>query len=159
MRTEVARRLRLELQYAVEASGLPSRKRFRTWALAALGEQADRPVGVVIRIVGEAESRAINGRYRGKDAATNVLSFPFEAPPGIESHHLGDLVICAPVVEKEALQQSKEVIDHWAHMVVHGILHLRGYDHQSEPEARRMESLEKHILETLGIADPYGMAI
>jgi probable rRNA maturation factor len=114
---------------------------------------------VVIRIVGEAESRAINGRYRGKDAATNVLSFPFEAPPGIESHHLGDLVICAPVVEKEALQQSKEVIDHWAHMVVHGILHLRGYDHQSEPEARRMESLEKHILETLGIADPYGMAI
>ncbi|MGD2075273.1 MAG: rRNA maturation RNase YbeY [Gammaproteobacteria bacterium] len=159
MKTEGARRLKLEVQCAVEAIGLPSRQQLRSWVRAALQDGEGQPLGLVIRLVGEAESRELNGRFRGKDRATNVLSFPFEAPPGVESDHLGDLVICAPVVKREALEQRKAVTDHWAHMVVHGVLHLRGYDHQSEPEARRMESLETRILGQMGIADPYGMAI
>ena len=154
MKTEVQARIHLEVQYASDAQELPSRQDFFRWTLAALTD-TDGPVGVLIRVVEEQESRELNQRCRSKDQPTNVLSFPFEAPAVVPSNHLGDLVICAPVVVREARQQHKPLMHHWAHMVVHGILHLRGYDHQSDEEALGMETLEIRILEQLGIADPY----
>ena len=158
MTAERMPQVELEVQYALEDAELPTQQDFLAWALAAL-KRCGKPVELVIRVVDEAESRDLNRRYRGKDQATNVLSFPFEAPPGIESRHLGDVVICAPVVKREALEQCKQASDHWAHMVVHGVLHLCGYDHQSEQDAEEMEALEKLILQDMGIADPYGMAM
>jgi probable rRNA maturation factor len=109
----------------------------------------------VIRIVDEPESRSLNARYRGRDQPTNVLSFPFDAPPVVQSSHLGDLVVCATVVAREAREQGKPPDHHWAHMVVHGVLHLRGYDHLDDTGAMAMETLEKQILDGFGIADPY----
>jgi len=158
MAAERVAQVELEVQYALEDAALPTEQDFRVWTLAAL-KTCSEPVELVIRVVDEAESRDLNRRYRGKDKATNVLSFPFEAPPGIESRHLGDVVICAPVVKREALEQGKRASDHWAHMVVHGVLHLCGYDHHSEQDAEEMEALEKRILQHMGIADPYGMAM
>ncbi len=146
--------LELEVQYAVDSSGVPGKEDFVSWARAALSD-IDQGVEMVVRIVDEPESRDLNSRYRGKDKPTNVLSFPFEAPPEIDSSHLGDLVICAPVVRREAREQCKQEQDHWAHMVVHGILHLRGFDHETDEEAQAMEALEKQILSGLGIQDPY----
>ena len=107
------------------------------------------------RFVGDDESRNLNHQYRGKDKPTNVLSFPFESPPGIEMPLLGDLVICAPVISREATEQGKTVENHYAHMIVHGILHLLGYDHIDDAEAQEMEALEIRILAELGIDDPY----
>lgn len=145
--------LRLEAQYASEASGLPSEEDLSRWAAAALREPGDYEL--VVRIVDEAESAALNDRYRGKPGPTNVLSFPFESPPGLELPHLGDLVICAPVVEREAREQGKPSEAHWAHMLVHGLLHLQGHDHQDEAEAEAMETLESAILAQLGYPNPY----
>ncbi len=150
--------LELEVQYAVRPQGTPDEAALRRWAAAALaGREGD--VGLVIRVVDEAESQALNRDYRGRDRPTNVLSFPFEAPPGVPSeaagHHLGDLVICAPVVAREAGEQGKQLPAHWAHMVVHGVLHLRGFDHQDEAQAREMEGRERAILRDLGFDDPY----
>jgi len=144
----------LEVQRASEQVSLPDMVDFERWVKVAL-EGVDRPVELVIRIVDAAEGLELNRRYRGKDRPTNVLSFTFEAPPGVDSNHLGDLVICAPVVVREAQEQGKPVGDHWAHLVIHGVLHLRGYDHQTEHEAQLMESQEKTMLQTLGIEDPY----
>ncbi len=158
MTTEGVPQVELEVQYALEDAELPTEQDFRLWAVAAL-QQCSEPVELVIRVVDAPESRDLNRRYRGKDKATNVLSFPFEAPPGIDSRHLGDVVICAPVVKREALEQCKRVSDHWAHLVVHGILHLRGFDHHSEQDAEEMETLEKRILRHMGIADPYDVAM
>ena len=110
---------------------------------------------VTVRIVDEAESNELNLTYRGKDKPTNVLSFPFEAPPGLELPLLGDLVICRQVVEREAEEQGKPLMAHWAHMVVHGSLHLLGYDHIDDEEAEEMEQLERDIMQELGFADPY----
>jgi len=152
--------LDLEVQYAIHETGIASRQgaptqhEFHSWVAAAL-TPANHSVEMVIRVVDEQESRQLNSRYRGKDKPTNVLSFPFAAPAGIDSNHLGDLVICAAVVKREAGEQQKKEIDHWAHMVVHGVLHLRGLDHQTEEQAREMEELEKQILAGLGIQDPY----
>jgi probable rRNA maturation factor len=129
--------LELEVQYAVDSSGVPGKEDFVSWARAALSD-IDQGVEMVVRIVDEPESRDLNSRYRGKDKPTNVLSFPFEAPPEIDSSHLGDLIICAPVVRREAREQCKQELDHWAHMVVHGILHLRGFDHETDEEAQAM---------------------
>jgi probable rRNA maturation factor len=157
MAAEPMPQVELEVQYALDTAGLPTEQEFHAWALAAL-KRCDEPVELVIRVVDEAESRELNRRYRGKDNATNVLSFPFEAPPGIQSCHLGDVVICAPVVKREALLQRKQAPDHWAHLVVHGVLHLCGYDHHSEQQAEEMEALERRILQDMGIADPYAMA-
>ena len=154
MTTEPPPVLQLEVQYAVDDAQVPSRQQFRAWALAAL-EPLQRSVELVIRVVDAAESRQLNSQYRGQDKPTNVLSFPFEAPPVVESNHLGDLVICAPVVRKEADAQHKREQHHWAHMVVHGVLHLRGYDHQGDEDASEMEALEKQVLEQLGVPDPY----
>lgn len=144
----------LEVQRASNETPLPEEVDFERWIQAAL-KNSEKPVGLVIRVVDEAEGRELNHRYRGKDKPTNVLSFAFEAPPESGSDHLGDLVICAPVVVREAREQGKALNDHWAHLVIHGVLHLCGYDHQTEDEAQLMESCEKSILHELGIKDPY----
>ncbi|TCK17531.1 putative rRNA maturation factor [Thiogranum longum] len=144
----------LEIQRASDDTALPEAADLERWVRAAL-DDIGQPVELVIRIVDEEEGRELNDRYRGKNKPTNVLSFPFEAPPEVESHHLGDLVICASVVSREAGEQRKVLNDHWAHLVVHGLLHLRGYDHQTEEEAQLMESRERTILQELGIEDPY----
>ena len=148
--------LELGMSYAAPRRGVPTSVSFRHWAEAALrGARHRKPTELSIRIVGAREGRGLNRRYRDKDYATNVLSFQTELPRGITSPLLGDLVICAPVVAREAREQGKAVRDHYAHLTVHGVLHLLGYDHQKEREARIMETLETQILASLGIADPY----
>ncbi|WP_275076616.1 rRNA maturation RNase YbeY [Providencia rettgeri] len=145
----------LDLQIACEKpEGLPSEALFERW-LAAVLPKFQAQSEVTIRIVDEAESHHLNLTYRGKDKPTNVLSFPFEAPPEIELPLLGDLIICRQVVEQEAIEQQKSAEEHWAHMVVHGCLHLLGYDHIEDDEAEEMEGLETEILAELGYEDPY----
>lgn len=146
--------LELDLQQATEATRLPAHEDFERWIRLALGDRLD-DTELTIRLVDREESRVLNRDYRGKDSATNVLSFPFEAPPGIELNLLGDLVICVPVVVEEADAQHKPLDHHWAHLVIHGILHLLGHDHQNEPQGEAMEALETELLQTLGIPDPY----
>ena len=147
-------KLALSVQYAVAPEGLPAKPALARWARAAM-RGGRRRVSLGVRIVGRRESAALNFRFRRRNHATNVLSFAFEAPPGTRSDHLGDLVICAPVVRREARLQNKAVRAHWAHMVVHGILHLRGYDHRKQHEAAVMERMEIRILKELGFANPY----
>jgi len=148
--------LELDLQIALEMPGLPGEADFRRWAEAALaGAGFSQETELTIRVVNEAEITALNEAYRHKQGPTNVLSFPFEAPPGAESALLGDVVLCAPVVLHEAIHQEKRPEAHWAHLTIHGVLHLLGYDHD-EAQAEIMESLEIRILSDLGYADPYG---
>ena len=145
----------IDLQIACEQeSGLPTAEQIEQWATAAVQPQSDE-VEMTVRIVDEAESHELNLNYRGKDRPTNVLSFPFECPDELELPLLGDLVICRQVVEREAQEQEKPLMAHWAHMVVHGSLHLLGYDHIEDDEAEEMESLETQIMTGLGFADPY----
>ncbi len=145
----------IDLQIACEQeSGLPTAEQIEQWATAAVQPQSDE-VEMTVRIVDEAESHALNLNYRGKDRPTNVLSFPFECPDEVELPLLGDLVICRQVVEREAQEQEKPLMAHWAHMAVHGSLHLLGYDHIEDDEAEEMESLETQIMTGLGFADPY----
>lgn len=145
----------IDLQIACEQeTGLPTAEQIEQWATAAVQPQSDE-VEMTVRIVDEAESHDLNLTYRGKDRPTNVLSFPFECPDEVELPLLGDLVICRQVVEREAQEQDKPVMAHWAHMVVHGSLHLLGYDHIEDDEAEEMESLEAQIMTGLGFADPY----
>lgn len=144
----------LDLQVAVEGFELPSQAELELWVKTALRDTTTE-AELTIRIVDVEESQELNCTYRGKDKPTNVLSFPFEAPPGIELPLLGDLVICAEVVKQEAIDQNKPLIAHWAHMVVHGCLHLLGYDHIDDSEAEEMESLETQLIESLGYTNPY----
>ena len=145
----------IDLQIACEQeTGLPTAEQIEQWATAAVQPQSDE-MEMTVRIVDEAESHALNLNYRGKDRPTNVLSFPFECPDEVELPLLGDLVICRQVVEREAQEQDKPVIAHWDQMVVHGSLHLLGYDHIEDDEAEEMESLETQIMTGLGFADPY----
>ena len=145
----------IDLQIACEQeTGLPTAEQIEQWATAAVQPQSDE-MEMTVRIVDEAESHALNLNYRGKDRPTNVLSFPFECPDEVELPLLGDLVICRQVVEREAQEQDKPLMAHWAHMVVHGSLHLLGYDHIEDDEAEEMESLETQIMTELGFADPY----
>jgi probable rRNA maturation factor len=137
----------LAIQRASRAAHIPSDARLRRWARAALA----RPAAVTLRYVGEAEARRLNRDYRGRDYATNVLTFVYETGPTL----CGDVVICAPVVAKEARAQGKAVAAHHAHLLVHGLLHLQGHDHERDDEARRMESRERSVLRRLGFADPY----
>ncbi len=143
----------IELQLKTAAVNLPISDDFKQWASAALRDTHKN--SVVIRLVDSDESRQLNRDYRGVDKPTNVLSFPYEAPAEIADEFLGDMIICAPVVEQEARQQNKPLKAHWAHMVVHGMLHLQGYDHQGDEQAEQMERLEGEILATLGFPDPY----
>ena len=148
--------LELDLQIALDMPGLPDASELRRWAEAALsGAHHAGDAEVTLRIVNEVESTALNEAYRHKQGPTNVLSFPFAAPPEVESALLGDIVICAPVVLREAVVQGKTPEAHWAHLVAHGVLHLLGYDHD-ETHAEAMESLEIRILAGLGYPDPYG---
>jgi probable rRNA maturation factor len=142
--------------YAVPRAGLPAPVSFRRWVAAALhGAKRRQPAELAIRIVDTDEGRTLNHTYRGKDYATNVLSFPVELPPGMVLPLIGDLAICAPVVQREAREQGKAARDHWAHLTIHGVLHLLGYDHIEDRDAEVMETLETRILATLGIANPY----
>jgi probable rRNA maturation factor len=145
--------LDLDIQRASAARDLPDDDSFRLWAGLAL--QSHPGHELTIRLVDEEESQSLNCDYRHKDYPTNVLSFPADLPPELNIPLLGDLVICAPVVEREALEQGKPPMAHWAHMVIHGCLHLTGHDHQEEAEAQEMEALERNLLAQLGIADPY----
>ncbi|MDI5890762.1 rRNA maturation RNase YbeY [Halomonas rhizosphaerae] len=148
--------LLIDRQVALEVDGLPSQAELEAWVAVVLARHADEPRHeLTIRFVDDAESRALNRDYRGRDRPTNVLSFPFENPPGVDLGLLGDLVVCHPVVVREAAEQDKSLRAHYAHMVVHGTLHLLGHDHLEETEAEAMEALEREILASLGIADPY----
>jgi probable rRNA maturation factor len=145
----------VHVSYGLPRKGLPAAASVRRWVEAALAGQR-RAIELSVRYVDSDEGRALNRDYRGKDYATNVLSFPVELPPGVRSPLLGDLVICAPVVALEALGQDKPLAHHHAHLVVHGVLHLLGMDHErSEAEADAMEARERTILARLGIPDPY----
>lgn len=150
--------LALEVQRNTDSSTVPGDDQFELWVRAALTgkrQQAD----LAIRVVDAEEAQQFNFQYRNKDYATNVLSFPYELPEGVPADAagcpLGDLLVCAPVVAAEAKQQQKAENDHWAHLTVHGVLHLLGYDHQTEVQATAMEALETDILKALGVSDPY----
>lgn len=145
----------VDLQVACDDEVLPSQTLFQTWVDAALNKVSDKTFELTIRLVNSHESQQLNHQYRHKNKPTNVLSFPFEVPEGIDLNLLGDLVICAHIVEQEAKVQNKALLDHWAHMVIHGCLHLLGYDHINDNDAQKMESLEIAILATLHISDPY----
>lgn len=142
-----------DIQYEVEGD-LPSESQFQTWVNAALTGLIDEGE-LCIRITSAEESQDLNNTYRGKNKPTNVLSFPFEVPEGIPLQLLGDLVICADVVRQEAIEQDKALFDHWAHMVVHGCLHLIGFDHINDDDAEEMEALEQKRLASINITDPY----
>ncbi|NQY37666.1 MAG: rRNA maturation RNase YbeY [Alteromonadaceae bacterium] len=146
--------IELDLQIACQADKLPQHEQLQLWLTTVLA-QYNKPFELTIRIVDEKESQQLNNQYRGKNKPTNVLSFPFEVPEGIELDLLGDLVICASIVEQEAKNQNKPLIAHWAHMVIHGCLHLLGYDHINDGDALEMESLEIDILAQLGFNNPY----
>ena len=147
-------RLRLAVQRVTRARGLPGAASITDWARAALAGSGPGTAEITVRLVDEAESADLNKRYRGKRGATNVLSFTYDLTPG-KAGLAGDLVICAPVVQREAAQQDKRPRAHWAHMVVHGILHLRGYDHIHQTDAEIMEAFEIRALKRLGFPDPY----
>lgn len=146
--------LELGVSYGLPRKGLPAAPSFKRWASIALTNRVRR-ADLAIRIVDEREGRALNHHYRGKDSATNVLSFPAELPPGVKLPVLGDIVLCAPVVAREARAQGKALNAHYAHLTVHGILHLLGMDHENPREADAMEQLEREILANLSIEDPY----
>ena len=152
MNAATSRRLDLSVQYACAADGLPERAPLRAWARAALDADGRRGGQITLRFVDADEGRTLNRDYRGKDYPTNVLSFVYEIEPRVQ----GDLVLCAPVVAREAGEQGKALAAHYAHLVVHGVLHLQGYDHETgEDDARTMEDKERAILASLGFADPY----
>jgi len=144
-----AHKLSLSVQYASDAKNLPPRQQFRRWVKVAL----QRDVQIVLRIVDEAEGRELNKNYRGKDYATNVLTFVTDN----ESIMHGDIAICAPVVAREAREQSKDLLAHYAHLAIHATLHLQGYEHDDEQDAVEMENLETALLAKLGYADPYAV--
>ncbi|WP_100641796.1 rRNA maturation RNase YbeY [Alteromonas facilis] len=144
----------VDLQVACEQD-TPSIEAFEQWVESALSANQLDAGEVTVRLVNPEESQQLNFQFRGKDAATNVLSFPFECPPEIEMDYLGDLVICPAVVEQEAIQQEKDLNHHYAHMTIHGVLHLLGFDHIDPEQAEEMESLETRLLAKLGIDDPY----
>jgi len=139
----------MAVQYCVKARGLPSRAQLRRWACAALGRDAR----LTVRIIGRAEGRVLNRRFRRKDYATNVLTFTMRERPRLE----GDIALCAPVIAREARAQGKSLAAHYAHLVVHGALHLQGHDHATARQARAMERRESRILAGLGFPDPYGI--
>ncbi len=152
----------IDLQIACKQNNLinelPTEAQLQLWvdtALAEVSSKTQQDFELTIRLVNQEESQQLNMQYRGKDKPTNVLSFPFEVPEGIELNLLGDLIICIEVMKQEALAQNKTLFDHWAHLVIHGCLHLVGFDHISDSEAAEMESIEIAVLAKLGIKNPY----
>ena len=151
----------VDVQFACEDAGVPDKQTIRDWVQLAASQSGRLPDGKVdfaVRVVGEAEIQSLNQLYRNKDSATNVLSFPagtIEGLPPTATRQMGDIVICASVVRDEALRQAKPLADHWAHMLVHGVLHLFGFDHREDRQAAEMEGLEARILASRGIANPY----
>jgi probable rRNA maturation factor len=155
----------LDLQLASHCSDIPSQEDIQLWLDTMLTHQQLNEKEITVRIVDDAEIQQLNQQYRGKDKSTNVLSFPFEMPELVlpdgmhidesMSHFLGDIVICAQVVKQESEEQNKLLVHHWAHMLIHGTLHLLGYDHTEEHEAVEMEGIEIDILQKLAIDDPY----
>jgi probable rRNA maturation factor len=148
-------KINLSVQVATSAKDVPSRASLIAWTRAALKGVRRQSISVTLRVVTSGESKKLNSTYRDKHKPTNVLSFPFETLPGTRSDLLGDVVICAEVVRREAREQGKEMRAHWAHMVVHGIMHLRGYDHQRSEDAAVMEARETRVLKALGFPNPY----
>ena len=148
--------LQIDLQVETSLGNLPSEVDFNRWAQVAWD---DSDAGVVLRVVDNEESQSLNRQYRAKDYPTNVLSFPYDPPPvpleADEVEYLGDLIMCAPVVLREAQEQGKTLSQHWAHLLIHGLLHLQGYDHITDTEAEEMEGLEIQLLAKLGFPNPY----
>jgi len=148
----------LEIQRATTSTSTPADDQFQHW-INAVPTEMNHKLQLSIRLVDEPEARCFNRDYRNRDYATNVLSFPADLPEGLPSEvrqsQLGDLLICAPVVVREALESKRSEEDHWAHLTIHGVLHLLGYDHEQDTEAVIMESLETEILKKLGFSDPY----
>lgn len=138
----------MTVQYAIDARGLPSRARLRRWARAAL----ERDARLTVRIVGSGEARALNRHFRGTDRPTNVLTFVMRKRPRLE----GDIALCAPVIAREARARHRSAAAHYAHLLVHGVLHLQGYDHETARQARLMERQESRVVARLGFPDPYG---
>ncbi len=150
--------MRLNLQIASQVSSVPNAEQMQAWLNKTLRAAGSGDAELTVRVVEEGESQALNCEYRGIDKPTNVLAFPMgDIPglPGAEDPLLGDLVICGTVVEREALEQSKQVTGHWAHMLIHGTLHLLGYDHLEDADALKMELLEQQVMLDCGYADPY----
>lgn len=158
VQTGVLMQADFEIQRAVTSIKTPDDDQFRTW-ISAVEAEPNRLYRLTIRIVDEIEAQRFNREYRKRDYATNVLSFPAELPGGLPAEvresELGDLLMCASVVVREAREQHRPADDHWAHLTIHGLLHLLGYDHQQPEEAAIMETLETEILAKLGISDPY----
>ena len=145
--------IEVDVQVATAFEPLPTESDFLLWVETALRERTEAEL--TLRLVDRDESQNLNSRYRGKDKTTNVLSFPANLPPGIDIPLLGDIVICAPLVSEEAGEQNKPLQSHWAHLVVHGVLHLLGFDHQHEEQAEEMEAIEVGLLASLGFENPY----
>ena len=145
--------IEVDVQKATAFVPLPDDAQFKLWVNAAIEGEGDAEL--TLRLVDQQESRELNSRYRGIDKPTNVLSFPADLPPGLGLHLLGDIVICAPLVGEEAEAQQKPLQSHWAHLVVHGVLHLLGHDHQDELQAEKMEGTEVELLASLGFGNPY----
>jgi probable rRNA maturation factor len=145
--------IELDVQNATVFEPLPDDAQFNLWAEVALRGKSEAEL--TLRLVDRDESRKLNSRYRGKDQPTNVLSFPAELPPDLGIPLLGDIVLCAPLVGEESAVQNKSLSAHWAHLVIHGVLHLLGHDHQDEREAAEMEAIEVELLASLGFANPY----
>jgi probable rRNA maturation factor len=145
--------IEVDVQKATAFDPLPDNAQFSLWVKTAIKGEGNAEL--TLRLVDQEESRELNSRYRGKDKPTNVLSFPADLPPGLNLNLLGDIVICAPLVGEEAEAQQKSLHSHWAHLVIHGVLHLLGHDHQDELEAEKMESIEVELLASLGFGNPY----
>ena len=145
----------IDIQMVDSSAKTPDARQIRGWVAAVFTTLERSPLALTVRVVGEEEMAKLNQRYRGRNQPTNVLSFPIESLSGAYTDLLGDIVVCGPVVDREAAIQHKPPMGHWAHMVVHGMLHLFGYDHESDQEATAMETLEKSVLEGLGYSDPY----
>ncbi len=156
--------MQVDVQVACADVGIPDEQEIQIWVQHAATRSGRLPEGVfdvAVRIVGAAEIESLNQQYRNKDGATNVLSFPagvIQGLPATETRSLGDIVICASVVRDEAVRQAKPLADHWAHMLVHGVLHLLGFDHGSDKDAEEMEALEAGILRSRGVTNPYASA-
>ena len=145
----------VNIQLADDSATTPDAQQIRGWGAAVFTTLERSALSLTVRVIGEEEMAKLNRRYRGRNQSTNVLSFPIEPLPGMCTDLLGDIVVCGPVVDREAVIQHKSPMGHWAHMVVHGLLHLFGYNHESDQDAMVMEALEKSVLEGLGYSDPY----